>query len=703
MRKILRITFFILLLTQFFLVHAQENNYYWDSLEHAVLLAPPDTNTVIQLNKLFNYYSSTGIKKAMPYVQRAHHLADSLSYTRGLANSTLNLAMAHDMQGNYYEALKNYYKALSLAEEIKNDDYRSRILLSLGYFYGTQGNYDKAIECARESAELEEKLYGLDAAAYAWNNLGYYFLKRQQYDSAIFYTLKSYEVFKSEKDSSGMGDVYFNLGSIAWGADSNAVKALDYSLKAEKMYKQGEYIEVEALVECKAQIGFFYTKLKKYNLAGVYLNSALSEAKRNNFRYIAQNCYKYKGELFLALGNYKRAYECLQQYHSLYDSLYSRQNLITIKQLQTEIELESQEAKVALLNQDKLIRQDEFERQLLIRNGFFIMAILLMILAAVLFRNNQLKKRSHNLLLNKKNEIEEKNKAIVRKNQMLQEQKRAMLIQSRSLHEANQQIVHQKNTIERKNKDTTASLNYARSIQYAMLPQAEQIRKTIPDAFSWLQPRDIVSGDFFWFHEQEDKLFLAAVDCTGHGVPGAFMSLIGDSYLSQIVRIEGIHEPDQILARLSKHVSHVLKQETSHNQDGMEMSLCVIDLKNRELLFSGARNNLYYVQNEILFKIKGSRLHIGGRNSELNPGFAKHSISFKRPTKFYLYSDGIRDQFGGPHDKKFGEKQLNELILEIHHLPMAKQRMLIKSRVEEWMDGYEQIDDILILGWSLPS
>lgn len=702
MKYTLRFTIFALLVLQAMWVQAQENDTYWDSLEHAVLQAPPDTNTVIYLNKLFDYYSSSGHKQAMPYVQRAWHLADSLSFRRGLALSTLNLAMAQDMQGNYYEALRNYHKALKLAQELNNEDYRSRCLLSLGYFYGTQGNYDKAIECTKESALLEEKLFGLDAAAYAWNNLGYYHIKKQQYDSAQFYTLKAYEIFKAEKDSSGLGDVYFNLSNIAWEADNNASKALNYSLKAEQMYESGQNNEIEAITECHAQIGFLYTKLQNFSKAGAYLEKALSEAKKNNFRYIIQNCYKHKGEMYSAIGDYKMAYECLKNYNLLHDSLYNQQNSVTLKQIQTEYELETQEAKVALLNKDKIIRLEELERQLLIRNGFIVMVLMLMALAAVLFRNNQQKKKSNTLLLMQKNEIEEKSKAIARKNLMLQEQKRAMLLQSRSLHEANQQIVRQKETIEQKNKDTTASLNYARSIQYAMLPQAEQISKRMPDAFVWLQPRDIVSGDFFWYHEQDEKLFIAAVDCTGHGVPGAFMSLIGDSYLSQIVRIEGQHEPDQVLSLLGKHVSQVLKQETSENQDGMEMSFCVIDLDKKELHFAGARNNLYYVQNERLFKIKGNRAHIGGRKGVAEPSFTKHTVQFNKPTKFYLYSDGVRDQFGGKQDKKFGEKQLNELLLEVHHLPMSKQRMLIKSRLEGWMKGYEQVDDILILGWSLP-
>lgn len=285
---------------------------------------------------------------------------------------------------------------------------------------------------------------------------------------------------------------------------------------------------------------------------------------------------------------------------------------------------------------------------------------------------------------------------------MLEEQKKAMLLQSQNLQKANAKIIQQKQTIEQKNKDITDSLTYARDMQYALLPQAEQLKNKISDAFSILQPRDIVSGDFLWFEEDAGKLFVAAVDCTGHGVPGAFMSLIADTYLSQIVKMEKVYQPDQILARLHQCVQQVLNQEMTDNQDGMEVALCVIDPERKELCFAGARNHLFYVQNERFYKIKGDRIRIGGLRQDKSQVFTSHIVRFNRTTRFYLYTDGIRDQFGGPDDKKFSERRLNELLFNIHHLPMAKQRMLIKEKLEKWMEGYEQIDDVLLAGWTLP-
>lgn len=681
--------------------HAQEKEHYWDSLERVSQRSPADTLSVLQLNELFTYYSSNGGKQAMPFAERALELADSLQFLPGQALSSLSLAIAHDRQGNFYQALQYYHKTLKLAKEHSYDDYRAKCLLSLGYFYGTQGNYSKAIEHTKEAALLHETLFGAAHAAYGWSNLGYYFLKEHQYDSALYYTYKSYEIFKAEQDSSGLGDVFFNLGSIAWEADSNAFKALNYCLKAQKMYRSGAFTEAEILIECKAQIGFLYTELKNFPKAAFYLNRALAEAKKNNLRYLIQVCYQHKAHMYAAAGDFNKAYQYHQLFYQLYDSLHSQQTYANIKQLQAEYELETKEAKIALLNKDQIIKQEELQRQLIIRNGFVGLVGLLLVLAAVLYRNNRHKRKSNDLLLEQKTEIEKKNKAIVRKNQMLQEQKRAMLFQSRHLHEANLQIGLQKKTIEQKNRDIISSLNYARNIQDAMLPQVEQLKHRLADFFLWLQPRDIVSGDFFWYHEQDGLLFLAAVDCTGHGVPGAFMSLIGDSYLNQIVKIEKEYEPDRILSRLSYHVNEVLKKEATDNQDGMEMSMCVIDLNKKELRFAGARNHLFYVQEKKLHKVRGNRSNIGGIKKGTTTVFSKHKISFQQPTCFYLFTDGIRDQFGGPQDKKYGEKQLKQLILDIHQLPMEKQKLLIKGGLEQWMEDAEQIDDILMVGWRL--
>ncbi len=675
---------------------------YYDSLEYAVAHSPVDTNTVFHLNQLFSYYSANGQKRFLPIVQRAKVLADSLQFSKGIALSTLNLAIAHDMQGNYFEALRFYHQALKMAKEQENKDYLSRGLLSLGYYYSTQENYRKAIDVTKESAGLQEELFGLNGAAYAWSNLGYYYLKNQQYDSALFFTLKSYEIFKPEQDSAGLGDVFFNLSNIAWESDKNAFKALNYALQAQEMYESSRFTEVETLTECQAQIGFFYTQVRNFNMATYYLNKALESAQKNNFRYLIKNVYEYKADFYAAVGHFEEAYNFQQKFFQMYDSLYSQRTLTTLKQLQTEYELETQEAKIALLNKDKTIRQDELEWQLMVRNSSFLAVFLLVVFALVLYRSYDQKRRSNFLLMQQKAEIEEKSKAIARKNKMLEEQKRAMLLQSQNLHKANTKISQQKRTIEQKNKDITDSLTYARDMQYALLPQAEQLKDKISDAFSILKPRDIVSGDFLWFEEEEGKLFIAAIDCTGHGVPGAFMSLIADTYLSQIVKLEKVYAPDLILARLHSCVQQVLNQEVTDNQDGMEIALCVVDTERKELHFAGARNHLFYIQNERFFKIKGDRIRVGGLRTDASKTFTSHLVRFTRTTRFYLYTDGMRDQFGGPEDKKFSEKRLNELLHGIHHLPMAKQRMLIREKLESWMEGYEQIDDILLAGWTLP-
>ncbi len=264
------------------------------------------------------------------------------------------------------------------------------------------------------------------------------------------------------------------------------------------------------------------------------------------------------------------------------------------------------------------------------------------------------------------------------------------------------EVVRQKEIIEDKNKNITDSINYAKRIQQAILPNLEDVRRTLPESFIFFQPRDIVSGDFYYFTERNDKIILAAVDCTGHGIPGAFMSLISNDLLSSIVEVEGQEEPGKILDLLRNGIKQTLKQEENNNQDGMDISLCVIDKKQRKLYFGGS-NTLVYFQEEEMHVIRGDKIIIGGfRNYQMKQSFTQHSISLDKPTTFYIFTDGYQDQFGGPEGRKFTSPRMREFLKSIHHLPTDEQNNILKQNLEDWM--YEgthpqsQIDDILVIG-----
>ncbi len=254
--------------------------------------------------------------------------------------------------------------------------------------------------------------------------------------------------------------------------------------------------------------------------------------------------------------------------------------------------------------------------------------------------------------------------------------------------------------IEEKNKNITSSINYAKRIQEAMLPMVDSIKNSLKNSFILFKPRDIVSGDFYWFAEKEGKTIITAVDCTGHGVPGAFMSMIGSEILTTIVN-KKIYDAGEILSLKNLYVRKALKQDATDNQDGMDMALCVIDKEKKQVFFSGAKNPLVYIQNGELLQIKGDKQSIGGYQF-LKNGFKKHIISYaEHETLFYIFSDGFQDQFGGPKQRKFMIKRLKKMLLDNHKKPMNVQKNILNNAVEEWMVSTEQTDDILLIGFAL--
>lgn len=294
------------------------------------------------------------------------------------------------------------------------------------------------------------------------------------------------------------------------------------------------------------------------------------------------------------------------------------------------------------------------------------------------------------------------NSLIVMKNQ-LRDQIRQLMENEEQLEqkviERTKEVVAQKEEIEKKNKDITASINYAQRIQQAMLPQKKIIKEAFDEAFILFMPRDIVSGDFYWYAKVDDKEIITAIDCTGHGVPGAFMSLIGEAYLNQIIERQEITQPDLILNELHKYIRKALKQEAQENHDGMDMALCVVDKKNKILEFAGAKNPLVYIQNNEITVIKGDKRPIGGVQwEETERKFTRHIIDISKPTSFYIYTDGFGDQCGGGDHRKFMVRNLNNLFLEIHNSTCDDQEAIFLDIFTKWKGEERQIDDVLIIG-----
>ncbi len=262
------------------------------------------------------------------------------------------------------------------------------------------------------------------------------------------------------------------------------------------------------------------------------------------------------------------------------------------------------------------------------------------------------------------------------------------------------EISKQNKIIKEKNADITASINYAKRIQKASLPSFDILQQELQEHFVLFKPKDIVSGDFYWFTKVDDKFIIAAVDCTGHGVPGAFMSLVGINLLSAIVSENNITEADLILENLHERIQFALRQSDTANQDGMDVALCVIDKKKKILEFAGAKNPLIYIKNNEIHKIKGDKKGIGGKQiSGLH--FTKHTIELDEAMSFYIFSDGYQDQFGGERNRKFMGKRMAQMFLDNQNLPMNEQLKVYDTEINNWMSDTKQIDDILLIGFNL--
>jgi serine phosphatase RsbU (regulator of sigma subunit) len=231
-----------------------------------------------------------------------------------------------------------------------------------------------------------------------------------------------------------------------------------------------------------------------------------------------------------------------------------------------------------------------------------------------------------------------------------------------------------------------------------MLPLEETIRKSLSDYFIVFRPRDIVSGDFYWFAQKSGKIVFTAVDCTGHGVPGAFMSMIGSEVLTTLTN-KNILESNAILDKMNEYVVRAIKQDATENQDGMDIALCVIDKEKKTLEYSGAKNPLVYIQNNELFQIKADKQSVGGYQS--GKTFTKNVVNYQSPTWFYIFTDGIQDQFGGQFERKFMIKRLKELLFENHQKTPAEQKAILDKAIVDWMKNHEQTDDILLIGFML--
>lgn len=301
-----------------------------------------------------------------------------------------------------------------------------------------------------------------------------------------------------------------------------------------------------------------------------------------------------------------------------------------------------------------------------------------------------------------KGRVDEENRKLLAEKQKLEAEKKKvdekvkkLWSQSTAIHKEKERINEIKIEIERKHKEITDSINYAKRIQVAILKDTDYVSPHLPEHFVLFKPRDVVSGDFYWTHEKENDWYVAAIDCTGHGVPGAFLTMLGSAFLNEICSVADLLTPAEVLNRLRDKIIKELSGQ-GEIKDGMDLSLCKINLKTKEMQWAGANNPLWYIQNGEMKDITADKQPIG--IYEIMKPFTNHTIQLAKGDSVYLFTDGYADQFGGPKEKKFKYKPLQESLKEMSPLSMAEQKEKLNETFENWKGKLEQTDDVCVVG-----
>lgn len=677
-----------------------------------------------KLQELKNLYTENKVNNpflALEYVAQALQVAEEIKDSSEIATLYNYLGDSYFEKKSYSLSLDNYYKSYKIFSRFNDQINIAYSYLDIGAIYfeqnlstiahsyylkakeifeinndkrGLSFTYDKlGFVSLRQGDETEALKYFIDSdyfrkglkdtllSAISSKNIAEVYLVREEYEKAISFLIEASGKFRAINSHLHIADADFKIGNI-YQFNDEYKKAIEYFRSSLKNYLVFDQQLEVALTYNK--ISKAYLGLKEYDSTKVYAHKALEISNNNNFLDIKSISYSTLSTYYELHGDIKNAFAFEKMHSAVMDSINQAKYISQSAEMQVSFEIQNQEKEIEILTKDSEINKVTIRNQQLIGLIIAVVSILLLIFALNLYKSNQTKKKTNELLTKRQKEIENKNLELER--------------QKKAIEEKNERI-------QRINRNITGSINYASRIQKAMLPKPGIYLKYIKDVFVYFRPREVVSGDFYWFSrdEESNKVFVAAVDCTGHGVPGAFMSLIGNTYLNQIVNAHKIHEADLILNQLNQNIRTSLNQDKNRSRDGMDIALCVIDYKNEVIEFAGARNPLIYIKNNELFQLKGDNMDIGGMQREKERKFTKQTIPLEKGMQVYLFSDGFQDQFGGDKKHKYMRKNFKDLLFKIHSSNMLIQMQILEETFDKWItqnDGtrLEQIDDVLVIG-----
>jgi serine phosphatase RsbU (regulator of sigma subunit) len=491
------------------------------------------------------------------------------------------------------------------------------------------------------------------AAAYV--GLGNIYSNQNNNDLAIEYYERALKIRRSRGHDVEVAVLLANLGTV-FSAKKLYTTANKYYFEAIEINKK--YNRLNAIAICYINIGNISYNNKDFVNAEKYYDEALKYVDQNDLA-VKENLYYNLAEVAHKLGNYPKSFAFQDSCLTIKDSIYSREGIKSLNDMQTKYET----AKTKLELEKKELEANN--KQLIIYAA--LGGCLLLIGVSFLLVRGVTKQRHANNLLSEKNSI----------------------------------IELQKHLVEEKNKDINDSIKYATRIQEAILPPLKYWRTVLPDSFVLYQPKDILSGDFYWLEQTEEYVFVAAADCTGHGVPGALMSIVNYNLLNKAVLEKNIYEPGKILDTVNEYLTQSLHQSYNESsiQDGMDITLVSINKKSGEVRFAGANNPIYHLKKDgRIIEVKGDKFPVGAFIEDNIQKFTTQKLDVEKGDTIYLFTDGYPDQFGGPKGKKLKYKQFCDLLVANCQSPPSEQANALKHFFNQWKGNLEQVDDVCVIG-----
>jgi len=588
------------------------------------------------------------------------------------AGSLINVGYYADNVGDAEKAIIYYQKGLKIFREI-NDSYGiGSTLINIGHMFQAQGDTDEALKYFKESQVLlakEKDYYGQSAAVI---NIGFIYDNQNELDSALVYYKKGMELGTIINNKEAISNALYHIGGVHQKKGEEDL-ALKYYVKSLEIIEEMGY--KKGIASVSSFIGRLYFKQKNIFLAKKYAERSLRLSQEIGYPENIRVSSNLLVKIYEEEGKGMEALKMHKLYILMRDSMDNLEvQKATAKQL-AKFEYEKQKVLDDANHEKQLaIEYEASQKQKLIIYSVILGLVLVVVFLIFVFNRLQVTKKQKLVIEYQKNVVEEAH--------------------------------HQ---LEEKNKEITDSIQYAKRIQTAILPPNKVVKEYLQDSFVYYKPKDIVAGDFYWLEHKGNKVLFAAADCTGHGVPGAMVSVICNNGLNRSVREYGLTDPGEILNKTREIVIQEFEKSEEEVKDGMDIALCSLELnsppdsyrdegggRGMTLKYAGANNPLWIIRNGEILETKANKQPIGKFD---NPEpYTSHTIELQKRDSIYIFSDGYADQFGGEKGKKMKTANFKKLLLSIQNENMQEQRKLIDEAFKNWKGDLEQLDDVCVIG-----